>query len=150
MIFSKYKGLFKPKHPKKYKGDPTNIIYRSSWEKQMMIYFDNNDHVIEWQSEEFFIPYKHPIDGKYHRYYPDFLAKVKNKDGKFKTKLIEVKPHKQVQEPKIQNRKTKRYINEVKTSAINTSKWKAAREFCEDRDWEFVIITEKELGLQSW
>ena len=118
MIFSKYKGLFKPKNPKKYKGNPTNIIYRSSWEKQMMIYFDNNDHVIEWQSEEFFIPYKHPIDGKYHRYYPDFLAKVKNKDGKFKTKLIEVKPHKQVQEPKIQNRKTKRYINEVKTFAI--------------------------------
>ena len=50
MIFSKYKGLFKPKNPKKYKGDPTNIIYRSSWEKQMMIYFDNNEHIVEWQS----------------------------------------------------------------------------------------------------
>ena len=150
MIFSKYKGLFKPKNPKKYKGDPTNIIYRSSWEKQMMIYFDNNDHVVEWQSEEFFIPYKHPIDGKYHRYYPDFLAKVKNKDGKFKTKLIEVKPHKQVQEPKIQNRKTKRYINEVKTFAINTYKWKYAREYCADRRWKFIIITEKELGRRPW
>jgi len=150
MIFSKYKGLFKPKNPKKYKGDPTNIIYRSSWEKQMMIYFDNNEHIIEWQSEEFFIPYKHPIDGKYHRYYPDFLAKVKTKGGGFKTKLVEVKPYKQVQEPKVQNRKTKRYINEVKTFAINTYKWKAARDFCEDRGWEFVIITEKELGLISW
>ena len=56
--------------------------------------------------------------------------------------MVEVKPYKQVQEPKVQNRKTKRYINEVKTFAINTYKWKAAREFCEDRDWEFVIITE--------
>ena len=80
----------------------------------------------------------------------DEKKRAHNKDGKFKTKLIEVKPHKQVQQPKIQNRKTKRYINEVKTFAINTYKWKAAREFCEDRDWEFVIITEKELGLQSW
>ena len=96
MIFSKYKGLFKPKNPKKYKGDPTNIIYRSSWEKQMMIYFDNNEHIVEWQSEEFFIPYKHPIDGKYHRYYPDFLVKVRNKNGMIKTRMVEVKPYKQV------------------------------------------------------
>ena len=90
------------------------------------------------------------LDGKYHRYYPDFLVKVRNKKGIINTRMVEVKPYKQVQEPKIQTRKTKRYINEVKTFAINTYKWKAAREFCEDRDWEFVIITEKELGLQSW
>ena len=45
-----YKGRYIPENPKKYKGDPTNIIYRSSWEKQMMIYFDNNEHIVEWQS----------------------------------------------------------------------------------------------------
>ena len=145
-----YRGRYSPSNPKKYKGDPSNIIYRSLWERKFMVYCDRNDRIMEWGSEEFFIPYKHPIDGKYHRYYPDFLVKVKNKNGIIKTRMVEVKPYKQVQEPKVQNRKTKRYINEVKTFAINTYKWKAAREFCEDRDWEFVIITEKELGIQSW
>ena len=58
-----YKGFFKPKNPIKYKGDPTNIIYRSSWEQRCMVYFDLNLNVLEWQSEEFFIPYKSPIDG---------------------------------------------------------------------------------------
>ena len=82
--------------------------------------------------------------------YLNLPVKVKNKNGIIKTRMVEVKPYKQVQEPKVQNRKTKRYINEVKTFAINTYKWRAARDFCEDRDWEFVIITEKELGLQSW
>ena len=77
MTISKYKGLFKPKNPKKYKGDPTNIIYRSSWEKQCMLYFDRTDEVLEWQSEEMFVPYKHPISGKIHRYYPDFFIFIR-------------------------------------------------------------------------
>jgi hypothetical protein len=33
------------------------------------------------------------------------------------------------------------------TWGVNSAKWKAAREFCKDRGYEFVIITEKELGL---
>ena len=82
MTFKSYKGFFKPKNPSKYKGDPTNIIYRSSWEKQCMIYFDNKTEIYQWQSEELFIPYKHPITGKYHRYYPDFKVWSKTKDGK--------------------------------------------------------------------
>ena len=79
MTFKSYKGFFKPKNPSKYKGDPTNIIYRSSWEKQCMIYFDNKTEIYQWQSEELFIPYKHPITGKYHRYYPDLRYGVKQK-----------------------------------------------------------------------
>lgn len=150
MTISKYKGLFKPKNPKKYKGDPTNIIYRSSWEKQCMLYFDRTDEVLEWQSEEMFVPYKHPISGKIHRYYPDFLIKVSNKDKKIDTIMVEVKPFKETKEPKIQTRKTRRYINEVKTYAINTYKWKYAREYCADRRWKFIIITENELGRRPW
>ena len=150
MTISKYKGLFKPKNPKKYKGDPTNIIYRSSWEKQCMLYFDRTDEVLEWQSEEMFVPYKHPISGKIHRYYPDFIIKVSNKEKKIDTIMVEVKPLKETKEPKIQVRKTRRYINEVKTYAINTYKWKYAREYCADRRWKFIIITEKELGRRPW
>ena len=48
-----YKGKYKPSYPKKYKGDPTNIVYRSLWERKFMVYCDKNQNVLEWQSEEF-------------------------------------------------------------------------------------------------
>ena len=52
-----YKGLFKPKNPSKYKGNINEIVYRSSWEKKMMIYCDTTKSVVEWGSEELVIPY---------------------------------------------------------------------------------------------
>ena len=42
-----YKGRFIPKNPKKYGGDPTNIIYRSSWEHRLMKYLDENSNILE-------------------------------------------------------------------------------------------------------
>ena len=143
-----YKGYFRPKNPEKYKGDASNIIYRSSWERRCMNYFDRNPNILEWQSEEFAIPYRSPIDGKIHRYFPDFLIKVKNSRGLVETHLIEVKPFAQTQPPKPSSRKTKKFISEVKTYGINTSKWKYAQEYCKDRGWKFQIITENELGLK--
>jgi hypothetical protein len=143
-----YKGYYRPKNPKKYKGDAANIIYRSSWERRCMIYFDQNPNVLEWQSEEFAIPYKSPIDGRYHRYFPDFLIKVKNSRGLIETHLIEVKPYHQTQPPKQPSRKSKKFITEVRTYGINTAKWKYAQEYCADRGWKFQIITENELGLK--
>ena len=67
-----YKGKYKPSNPKKYKGDPTNIIYRSLWERKFMKYCDDNENILEWGSEEFFVPYKDPVTGKKRRYFPDF------------------------------------------------------------------------------
>ena len=143
-----YKGSYKPKNPEKYKGDVSSIIYRSGWERSCMNYFDNNPNVIEWQSEEVIIPYRSPIDGRLHRYFPDFKIKVRDKTGKISTYLIEVKPFNQTQPPVLKSRKTKRYINEVKTYGINSSKWDAALQYCADRGWKFQIITEHELGLK--
>lgn len=144
-----YKGFFKPKNKHKYIGDPSNIIYRSRWELLLMSYLDNHQDVIEWGSEEFFIRYKSPIDGSDRRYYPDFYVKKKTKDGKQKTVVIEVKPYKETIEPKVQKRKTKKYIKEVTTYGVNQAKWKAAEAFCEERGWEFLIFTEYELGLEE-
>jgi len=140
-------GRFKPRNPNKYKGDPTNIIYRSSWERKFANWCDLNEAVIQWQSEEFFIPYKNPIDGKYHRYFPDFLVKIKTAEGVLETWVVEIKPMNQVKEPKIQTRKTKKYITEVKTYAINRYKWDYALEWCKDRGYKFIILTEKELNI---
>jgi hypothetical protein len=143
-----HQGYFKPKNPQKYKGDPTTIIYRSGWELKFMLYVDSHPDILEWGSEEFFIPYRSPIDGRMHRYYPDFYIKKKDKDGKTKTMVVEIKPLKQTIEPQKQSKKTKRYINEVMTWGINSSKWKAANDFCKDRDWQFLILTEKELNIK--
>lgn len=145
-----YKGKFQPRNPQKYEGDPSNIIYRSSWELKFMNYLDLHQDVLKWSSEEFFIPYLSPIDGYIHRYYPDFKVKRKGADGKIETIVIEVKPEKQTKEPPVQQRKTRKYITEVYTWGINQAKWKAAEEYCADRAWRFQVMTEKDLGIVTW
>lgn len=142
-----YKGRFTPRKPEKYKGDPKNIIYRSSWEKKCMIYFDNTDNIVWWSSEELIIPYYSPVDKRMHRYFPDFIIKVKRKDGSIMTYVIEVKPFSQTQKPVQKTRRTKKFLQEAATYVVNQSKWKAAEEFCHEHGWQFKILTEKELGV---
>jgi hypothetical protein len=142
-----YSGQFKPKNPHKYAGDSSNIIYRSSWECKVMSWLDKNPDIISWASEELIIPYISPVDSRRHRYFPDFLVKVKTKEGRVKTLLLEVKPKKQTQPPEPRKRVTKQYINEVTTWGVNQAKWKAAEEFCMDRGWKFMLMTEDHLGL---
>ncbi len=145
-----YKGKFRPLNPSKYKGDPTNIIYRSRWELKLMSDLDKHPDVLEWNSEEVVVPYRSPIDNKIHRYFVDFWVKKKNhSDGKIEVVLIEVKPKVQCSPPKVQTGKpTKRYINEVHTWGVNEAKWKAATEYAKDRGWKFLIFTEHELGIK--
>ena len=143
-----YKGKYSPTFPKKYKGDPTNIVYRSLWERKFMKYCDLNENILEWGSEEIALPYRSPIDNRIHRYFPDFYIKVKESTGQIKKYIIEIKPKKQTIEPKVQKRKTKSYIYEVVEYAKNQAKWKAAEEFCKDRMWEFKVLTEDELGIK--
>ena len=143
-----YKGRYNPVNPKKYKGNPQNIIYRSLWERKFMVYCDTNDKVLEWGSEEIIIPYISPWDGKKHRYFPDFYIKVKQSSGNIKKFIIEVKPKKQTRPPKPVERKTKRWIKEVRTFGINEAKWKHATKWCKANDMEFKILTEEELGIR--
>jgi hypothetical protein len=143
-----YKGRYSPKHPGKYKGDPTQIIYRSGWERRLMVYLDENKSVIQWSSEEIVIPYRSPIDNRMHRYFPDFYVKAIDKDGNITEQLLEVKPKKETREPTKKKRITKQYITEVTTWGKNQAKWKAAEEYCLDRGWQFKLITEDHLGIK--
>ena len=133
-----YKGGYIPSKPRKYRGDPSNIIYRSLWERKFMVYCDRNDAILEWGSEEIIIPYKSPLDGRIHRYFPDFYVKVKQNDGTIKKMIIEVKPKK----------RTRKWYKEVQTYGINQAKWKSAIDWCENRGMEFKILTEKHLNPQ--
>jgi hypothetical protein len=141
-----YKGRFIPNNPKKYNGDPNHIIYRSSWEVRVMKYLDENPNVIWWASEELPIPYRSPVDNRIHRYFPDFIVKVRRKDGLVMTYILEVKPESQTKMP-VQKRRTKKFIQEAATYAINQEKWRAADIFCKEHGWQFKILTENDLGL---
>ncbi len=140
-------GIFKPKHPEKYIGDVNNIIFRSSWEKKFMIFADTNPQVLKYSSEELIIPYFSEIDHKMHRYFPDFVMQVKNNQGIIKNYVVEIKPECQTIPPKPKSRVTKSYINEMKTYSINTSKWRAAEEWCKKNSMEFIIMTEHHLSV---
>ena len=145
------KSIFIPKNPKKYVGNASNIICRSNWERVFCERCDTNDNIVTWASEEFSIPYISPLDNKRHRYYPDFLIKVKESDGKFKKYVIEIKPRKQTVKPKMKTdsrkrpRMTNSYAKELNNYAVNVAKWNAAIEFCKDNSLEFQIITEDNL-----
>ena len=112
-----------------------------------MVYCDKNESILEWASEEISIPYRSPIDNRVHRYFPDFYMKVKERGGNVKRYVIEVKPAKQTKPPVKPKRQTKGYIRGAYEYAKNQAKWKMAREFCADRQWEFKVVTEKELGI---
>ena len=142
-----YKGRYNPKNPRKYKGNPHNIIYRSLWERKFMVYCDTSTSIIEWGSEEIIVPYLSPWDNRRHRYFPDFYIKAQQSDGSLKKMIIEVKPKVQCSPPKEPKRKTRRYLNEVKTWSINEAKWKYATEWCKNNGMEFVIINEDHLGI---
>ena len=144
-----HKRLYKPLFPEKYVGDPTNIVMRSSWESMFANWCDKNPAVIKWKSEENIIPYRCPTDGKIHRYFVDFYVELKNKEGNLKSYLIEVKPFKQTKPPEYPGRRTKKYVEESMTFIKNQAKWAAATEWAKNRGWEFKIITEYELGINT-
>ena len=142
----KYKGKFTPENPSKYAGDTSNIIYRSMWERRCMKYFDNNPSILQWASEEVVIPYYDTATKKVRRYFPDFLIKIKDKNGQEKTHLIEVKPSKDMRPPVGgMGKKKSTVLYEMKTYQMNRDKFAAARKWCDDRNIIFDIWTEKHL-----
>ena len=142
-----YSGLYKPLYPKKYRGNPSRIVYRSLWEKKYMQYCDHTASILEWGSEEIIIPYRSPIDNRVHRYYPDFYIKVREKSGKISKYIVEIKPKKQTKPPYGKDKRTAAYKKEALTFAKNRAKWNAAEEFCDDRQMKFLILTEDHLAV---
>lgn len=144
-----YKGFYRVETPNKYRGDTTQIIWRSTWELRFMKWCDFNPSVIEWGSETIIIPYISPIDKRIHRYFVDFYIKIKDQNNLIKKYLIEIKPEKFTKPPEKPKRMTKKFLDEAFQYGVNEAKWKAALEFCEDRNMKFMILTEKHLGIKE-
>ena len=137
-----HKRRYVPIFPEKYAGDTSNIVMRSSWETRFAIWCDKNAQIVKWSSEETIIPYVSPVDGRVHRYFVDFKIQTVNN----KTYLVEIKPMYQTLPPQ-SKRKTKKFLTEASTYMVNQAKWESAKRFAKARNWEFIVITEKELGI---
>lgn len=136
-----YSGKYKVKNTAKYKGDHTNVIYRSMWEKYAFKWCDENTSVKSWSSEETVVPYFYEVDKKYHRYFIDL--KITFTNGQ--TILVEIKPDKETRPPEYPGKRTRRYLSEGMTYVKNRNKWEAASNYAADRGWGFQIWTEKNL-----
>lgn len=136
---------YSPRNPKKYKGDPTEIWARSSWEKQVLLWLDTHPSCIEFSSEETIIPYFSPVDEKMHRYFVDFTATFKYPDNSVRKFLIEVKPKSQTQPPIRGKKKEKTFLTEAITWTVNEAKWKAAKKYAAEKGMQFIVITEDDI-----
>lgn len=137
-------GIFPIKNIGKYKSN-NPPIYRSSWERDIMVSLDANPAVTEWSVEPFSIPYACPIEKdrngmpKMKNYFPDFYVRYVDNKGYEKAQIIEVKPLKQCYMQYAKSKKDKMVV------AINQAKWAYAMDFCKRNGLEFKLITEKEL-----
>lgn len=137
-----FRARFIPRNPEKYTGDPSQIWARSSWEVQVMKYFDSRKDVIRWGSEEIVIPYLSPADNKVHRYFPDFFVEYYDKNGDIRKEIVEVKP---LHESDAKFAKSDRSKDAL---LVNDAKWKAAALYCESRNMLFRVLTEKSIFHQ--
>ncbi|NBW57918.1 head completion protein [bacterium] len=143
---SKYRqGFFKPKNANKYIGK-SMPVYRSGWELRFFRWCDDNPNILEWASESVIIPYINKADGKTHRYYTDGIVAIKEND-KIVKYIIEIKPSSQTKTPVSGNKRRSTLNYENYRYLQNISKWEAAKKWCEQRGYKFLILTEKELGL---
>lgn len=142
-------GFYSPVNPEKYSGDYKNIVYRSSYELRAFKWCDLTENIISWGSEEGWVPYRNPMTGKVHRYFPDLFIKIKESNGEIKKYLIEIKPKRQTIPPNpTPKKKTKTWLNEMATYQVNQAKWEAAEKFCKENGIIFKVITEQELGIK--
>lgn len=157
----KYKqGLYIPVNKEKLIKANTEggVYYRSGLEKKMMIYLDQNSRILRWSAEYIRVPYKKTewnanlkdFETTEHTYYPDFYYELQRQDGSTSRVVAEVKPYSETIEPTIKENMTGKQMKNLeyalKMYNKNLQKWKYMIEYCERKGFEFIIITEKNLG----
>jgi hypothetical protein len=139
-------GYYVLNNPEKYVGDPTKIIYRSSWEYRFCKYCDDSSNVLKWSSEPYPIKYISPVDHKQHDYYIDFYMRLKKDDIEVDY-LVEVKPEGSLKKPVFEGiqtmQKLKNFNYAAKTFLVNTAKFASAKQHAESIGYKFVIVTEE-------
>lgn len=154
---TRYKqGLFTPKNKDKVikLNNQQGLFYRSSLEHKLMVYLDNYDSVIKWNTEIIKIPYvKNAWNNETkkmvlsdHIYYPDFYYEMLKSDGTISRIVAEVKPQKSLIAPVLKPNPTAKQLRafeySIKEYSKNMDKWKHCIEWCKIKGFEFIIITD--------
>jgi hypothetical protein len=148
-------GYYKPENVEKYTGDPTKIIYRSSWEYKFCRYCDATPQILNWSSEPFPIRYFDIVKQKERSYFVDFYIKVETVDGKIKEYLVEVKPESKLKPPVFppnlkQTLKRLKQFNDLQLEFINNkTKKDAAEAYAASMGYKYMIVTEEFLDKQN-
>lgn len=138
------------------------VYFRSSWEKKIMHWLDNNNTITKWGAECLRIPYQmtHFDNGdtkiKEHSYFPDFYYEMRLSDGTLKQVVVEVKPMKEFQMvqdlnegklnvPENSMKKLKNFEYDLKMAYKNKQKWETMINWCNKKGYDFIIITEQHL-----
>lgn len=126
MGFKNFKtGIYKPTG--NYVGNKP-VKYRSSYELEFCKVLDAANCVASWDYECIWIRYRYR--GKPRSYLVDFIVTLTT-GQKF---LIEVKPR-------------SFYDRAMQTRDMNWHKWNAAISFCQQRNWQFKVITEQSIPV---
>lgn len=135
-----YSGFYEVKNPEKYIGNKKPFM-RSSWERKFAEMCDGHPNIIHWASEhdKTRIPYLNPLTGKHTIYVPDFFVVYKDKNGKKRVELVEVKPANQTYLAEAKSKRDKAAL------AVNAAKWAAAQEWCKRKGIAFRVITEYDI-----
>ena len=139
-----HQGYYVPKHPHKYIGDLSKIVFRSDWEYRFLRHCDNSDDIVRYASEPVAIPYLNPLDKRVHNYYIDFYIEMRNAEGRVSPWLIEVKPVKHTilpTEPKNPTLKAmENHIGQVRRVLQNIAKFKAADNYAKQSGAVFGVL----------
>jgi len=138
-------GTYRPQNQDKFIGK--EAIFRSGIELKFFRFCDNNPNIVKWGSECIVVPYFDPETNRQRKYHIDNYVEIKEGDI-IKKYLVEIKPFKQTQEPKVTKKRKKAHLLYEQSQWVTNSqgKWPAAREFAKKHEMEFIIITEKDLG----
>jgi len=154
-------------NPDKYIGDPTKIIYRSSWEYSFIKYCDSSPSVLRWSSEPIAVKYfdkvsklvecqkygldpNNPTNWIQKNYYIDFWCVVDKGNGETRKMFIEIKPSNKLIKPVPPPEKSspaahKKFNTLAKEYLINEEKFRAMKKYAEANGAEFHVFTEKTL-----
>lgn len=138
-------GTYEVKNWDKYLGTK-NPRYLSSYELEVFQFLDDEPSIEKWGAEIVIVEYFNPVKEKKSRYIVDVYVEYVNKNGDRKKKLIEIKPSRDIKRPfKTRNKRQTTFEEEMRTWAVNRTKWEAAHKYASERGWEFEIFTEKQI-----
>lgn len=137
-------GIYRPQNIKKFNND-VRLQYRSKFELNFLRWCDMNPNVENISYEKIIIPYICKTDNKLHRYYIDFKITIKGEEY-----LIEIKPYNKTIPPKESKRKKRTTILYEKLEWVkNNSKWDSAKQYCKQKKYKWVILTEKGIYIDG-